>query len=91
MVKNFSDEIVLGTLVIMRLFCVIYVQRSVLNKHLRHFHHVSHVSFIPTLVSKSYWPCIFHSGFLFTSFGQAEFHFEGELSVTGANGTPTTD
>jgi hypothetical protein len=26
-VKNFSDEIVLGKLVIMRLFCVIYVQR----------------------------------------------------------------
>ncbi len=32
--KNFSDEIVLGNLVIMRPFCVIHVQRRLLNKHL---------------------------------------------------------
>ncbi len=41
--KEFFDEIVLGNLVIVRLFGVIYVQRRFLNKHLRHSLHVFHM------------------------------------------------
>jgi hypothetical protein len=51
----------------MRIFCSIYVQRRFLNKHLRHSHHVSHVSFIPILVSKIYVPCIYHGWDIFGS------------------------
>ena len=40
---------------------IIYVQRRFLNKHLHHFVHVSLVSFIPPLVSKSYLQCIRHT------------------------------
>ena len=50
-----------GNLVIMRLICVIYAQRRFLNKHLRHFHDVPHISFIPSLVTKRYVSCIFHT------------------------------
>jgi hypothetical protein len=55
--RIFPDEIVLGNLVIMR-FSVHLCQRKFLNKHLRFSIHVSHVSFIPPLVVKSYVPCI---------------------------------
>jgi hypothetical protein len=74
--KEFSDEIVLGNLVIMRLFCAIHVQRRFLNKHLRHFHHVSHVSFIPPLVSKRYASRICH---LRTSPVQLDVGFENYI------------
>jgi hypothetical protein len=36
-------------------------QRKFLNKHLRFSIHVSHASFIPPLVTKSYAPCICHA------------------------------
>ncbi len=37
-------------------FSVHLCQRKFLNKHLRHFHHVAHISFIPALVTKIYVP-----------------------------------
>jgi hypothetical protein len=58
-VRIFPDKIVFGNLVIMR-FSVHLCQRKFLNKHLRFSIHVSHVSFIPPLVEKSYVPCICH-------------------------------
>jgi hypothetical protein len=36
-------------------------QRKFLNKHLRFSIHVTHVSFIPPLVVKSYTPCIYYA------------------------------
>jgi len=42
-------------------FSVHLCQRKFLNKHLRFFIHVSHASFIPPLVAKSYAPCICHA------------------------------
>jgi hypothetical protein len=61
-VRIFPDEIVLGNLVITRdlviiRFSVHLYQRKFLNKHLYFSIHVSHISFIPPLVSKSYAPC----------------------------------
>jgi hypothetical protein len=60
MVPIFPDEIVLGNSVIMR-FSVHLCQRKFLNKHLRFSIHVSHISFIPPLVVKSYAPCFCHT------------------------------
>jgi hypothetical protein len=59
-VRIFPDKIVFGNLVIMR-FSVHLCQRKFLNKHLRFSIHVSHASFIPTLVAKNYAPCICHA------------------------------
>ncbi len=65
-VRIFPDEIVLGNsviignLVIMG-FYVYLCQRKSCNKHLRFSIHVSHVSFIPPLVAKSYATCICHA------------------------------
>jgi hypothetical protein len=47
--------VIIGNLVIMR-FPVHLCQRKFLNKHLRFSIHVSHASFIPTLVSMNYVP-----------------------------------
>ncbi len=57
--KDQHVEIVLGHLVIMRI-SVHLCQRKFLNKHLHFSIHVSHTSFIPFLVAKSYAPCICH-------------------------------
>jgi hypothetical protein len=61
-VKFFPDEIALGNLVIIRNlvimgFSVYLCQRKSCNKHLRFSIHVSHASFIPSLLVKRYASC----------------------------------
>jgi hypothetical protein len=58
-IHTLGNLVIIGNLVIMG-FSVYLCQWKSSNKHLLFSIHVSHVSFIPPLVPKTYVPCIFH-------------------------------